>query len=50
MNDMTFELFLSMEFELTQQMKLTESEDILFLWSLISVSWGSEYSTVLLKI
>ena len=61
-NDMTFELFLSMELELHTHLKInpthlgdevvlhfTESEDVLFLWSIISVSWDSDCSTALLK-
>ena len=61
-NDMTFELFLSMELELRSHLKIkpthlgdevvvqiTESEDVLFLWSIISVSWDSDCSTALLK-
>ena len=30
--------------------QITESEDVLFLWSIISVSWDSDCSTALLKI
>ena len=61
-NDMTFELLLSMELELRSHLKInpthlgdelvvqiTESEDVLFLWSIISVSWDSDCSTALLK-
>ena len=29
--------------------QITESEDVLFLWSIISVSWDSDCSTALLK-
>ena len=59
---MTFELFLSMELELRAHLKInhthlgdevvvqiTESEDLLFLWSIISLSWDSDCSTALLK-
>ena len=61
-NDMTFELFLSMELELRSHLKInpthlgdevvvriTESEDVLFLWSIISASWDNDCSTALLK-
>ena len=62
-NQMTFELCLSMELELRSHLmidhthlgdevvvvQITESEDVLFLWSIISASWDSAACTALLK-
>ena len=62
MNQITFELCLSMELELHSHLminhthlgdevvgQITESEDVLFLWSIISASWDSAACTALLK-
>ena len=62
-NDMTFERFLSTGLQLRSHLKIntthlgdevvvqiTESEDVLFLWSIISASWDVNHcSTALLK-
>ena len=60
-NNMTFELFFTMECVLRTQLeynpihlgkeavrRITESEDVLFCWCIISTSWDDDCSTALL--